>query len=332
MREACAGRGKTSKTPARIASEAPVSPSPSRTARTVVGRSWRSRSTTSNVAPRDPFIPMTPTATGLVLTRSSASVADATSTTSRPASRIDSAVVDRIPSSLSQTKASGRRIDFLLGRRRTPPRPGEYRHELWRLKSVTVLSAGKVSPQILDAPFNVAVLRLDRGDLREQVERAALVTRLEEDLGQVVAQAGQRRFFFAGRFERRAIPLDRRVGLTALPVAEPEHAARLTVELRSAARGAELLDRVVDEPHFLVGDPEVVVRAEVAAVDLGADVLLEGREDLVDRLLRFGFGGGGGHLARRSVGIESRGDRAELVLVEAVVAVGFQLGDRLGRG
>ena len=122
-------------------------------------------------------------------------------------------------------------------------------------------------------------------------------------------------------FQGGAIPTDRLFGLAALPVAKAEHAARFAVELRRRGGDAELRERVLDEPHLLVSDPEIVVRPEVAHVDRGLHVLFEGLEDLVDRLFASGSAGGSATSGARSVPVlrfQGRRDRGEIVLVEPV--------------
>ena len=111
-----------------------------------------------------------------------------------------------------------------------------------------------------------------------------------------------------------------------------EHAAALDRAARVLARELKLADGLVDEPHLLVGDAEVVVRLVVLGRELLLDALLELAEDLLE-----------GHLAlrRRDVGgLRDHGFVAELLLellgkVEELLLVGEEAllvdGRSLGR-
>jgi hypothetical protein len=57
-----------------------------------------------------------------------------------------------------------------------------------RRKPVTVLLRFKVGPQFLEPSGDVPIVRLGFGDLHEEIESAAWVPGLEEDLRQVVTK------------------------------------------------------------------------------------------------------------------------------------------------
>src|SRR6266581_2501138 len=67
-----------------------------------------------------------------------------------------------------------------------------------------------------------------------------------------------------------------------LDEAQTERLRALQLALGRAQRLLELGDRLVEQPHFLEGDAEVVVRLEVGLVDVLVDPLLEARQHLLE--------------------------------------------------
>src|SRR2546427_1794559 len=67
-----------------------------------------------------------------------------------------------------------------------------------------------------------------------------------------------------------------------LDEAQTERLRALQLALGRAQRLLELGDRLVEQPHFLEGDAEVVVRLEVGLVDVLVDPLLEPRQHLLE--------------------------------------------------
>ena len=96
---------------------------------------------------------------------------------------------------------------------------------------------------------------------------------------------GRRELSDAGRLEPLAEPLDRQLRHSLLEKAVAEHAAALDGAAGVLARELELADRLVDQAHLLVGDPEVVVGLVVLGRELLLDALLELAKDLLERHL-----------------------------------------------
>jgi len=83
----------------------------------------------------------------------------------------------------------------------------------------------------------------------------------------------------------------------------------------------ELRDRIVRQSHFFVRNAEVVMGPEIPHLDRRIHLIFEGLEDLVDRLLALGLGGGIGligHPIGAVLGLERGRDRREVLLVEPV--------------
>src|SRR5262245_31263598 len=151
-------------------------------------------------------------------------------------------------------------------------------------------------------------------ELREQVERRGHVARRLVRGGQVVAQALVFLVGAAGRAQALLEPLDRQLGHALLEEADAEHAGALEYPALVFRRQLELGDRLVDEPHLLVGDAEVVARVVVLLAQLFVDALLELLEYVGEpHVAQIG----GSHLRRRL--LDRRLSR------EALAQLGFEI-------
>jgi hypothetical protein len=81
---------------------------------------------------------------------------------------------------------------------------------------------------------------------------------------------------------------DRELRHALLQEAVAQHGAALEGAPRVLARQLKLADGLVDQPHLLVGDPQVVVGLVVFGGELLLDALLELPKDLLQRHLALG--------------------------------------------
>src|SRR3989449_3152054 len=136
-------------------------------------------------------------------------------------------------------------------------------------------------PAVQVARFDPLALLLERAAQPVQDTQALLIT--------------------GGRQVERA-PQDRlRDDVGAL--VEEAHAQRLRApqfSVRRPQRFLQLRDRLVQQPHLLEGDAQVVVRLEVALVDVFVDPLLEARQHLLEVSFLVS-----GRLDRKSTGLNS---------------------------
>src|SRR5262249_13597511 len=120
-------------------------------------------------------------------------------------------------------------------------------------------------------------------DVLERLDRELPVSGVLIDRAQVVQHARGLDRRDRGGLEALAEPLDRELRHALLEEAVPKHAAALDRASEVLARQLKLADRLVDEAHLLVRDPQVVVRLVVLGRQLLLDALLELAEDLLER-------------------------------------------------
>src|SRR6266581_182067 len=133
------------------------------------------------------------------------------------------------------------------------------------------LPGGELADLVRHVP-EVGVLPVELG---VHAEGAVGLPRGLEGGREVVAQSLVLLVAAAGGLEPLLEPFDGQLGHSLLEETDAEHAAALEDSAVVLGRELELGDRLVDEPHLLVGDPEVVASVVVFLAELLVDPLLE---------------------------------------------------------
>ena len=115
-----------------------------------------------------------------------------------------------------------------------------------------------------------------------QLERTLELIRSFVRLREVVSKAVVLLISAAGQSAAFGEPFDGDVRHALLHEAQPEHAATLEPPELVFLRELELRDRLVEKPHLLVGNPEIVASVVVFRPELLFDALAELLEDLIE--------------------------------------------------
>src|SRR5262249_17258363 len=153
-----------------------------------------------------------------------------------------------------------------------------------RMGRVTGRSVGSIFSDGLQFPHAVAdvpEMGVEAVDVEIGPVGVLEVARGLVDRREVVEESHRFGLLDARRLQALAVPLDRELRHPLLQETEPEHAAALHRPRRVLARQLKLADRLVDQAHLLVGDPEVGVRLVILGGELLLNPLLELAEDLL---------------------------------------------------
>src|SRR5713226_1467347 len=188
-------------------------------------------------------------------------------------------------------------------------------------RSRAIASRSSILPdrlQVLHAVHDVAVVGVQAVDLEKGLVGQIGLARRLKDAGEVVKRAERLGLLDVRSLQPLSVPLDGELRHPFLEKTEAQHAAALDRAGRILARKLELPDRFVDQPHFLIGNPEVEMRLVVFGRELLLNAPFELAEDLLERCLPLRTA----HVGRRDrrgllgkLPLELLGEIEELLLV-----------------